>query len=75
MTPEQLNAALAALGWRQKDLASAADVGEVTVRKFLAGDPSIKQSTRDAMRAAAEQQGAIFITIPEIGCDGVVWKC
>ena len=60
MTPEQCRAARAWLQLSQDDLASAASVGNSTVRDFEAGRRTPIAATLKAMRAELEQRGIAF---------------
>lgn len=65
MTPAQCRAARALLDWSQKDLATAARVGVVTVRQFESAAATPRNATLDAMKRALEAAGVEFI--PENG--------
>jgi DNA-binding Xre family transcriptional regulator len=60
LLPVQLDMALAALGWGNRDLASAATVSLDTIARFKRGE-AVKPRTLDAIRAALETAGVEFI--------------
>ncbi len=65
ITPRQSRAARALLGWTQPDLARAANVGRTTVAEFERGKSTPIANNMDAIRAALEAAGIVFI--PENG--------
>ena len=56
----QSRMARAALGWGVRDLAAAAKVSPDTIARFERGD-SLYERTVDAIRAALEVAGVVFI--------------
>ncbi|WP_280170756.1 helix-turn-helix domain-containing protein [Agrobacterium pusense] len=60
MLPVQCRMARIALEWGVRELAEAADVSTNTVTRFEKGD-ELKQRTVDAMRAAMEARGVVFV--------------
>lgn len=61
MTPAQCRAARGLIRWTQPDLASAAGVSDVTVRKFENEQSVPQRASLDVMRRALEAAGCIFI--------------
>ena len=55
-----LRAAIALLGWRQRDLAQAAGIGQRTVETAMAGR-SVHRSSMRAMRDALRGAGIVFL--------------
>ncbi|RDE05581.1 helix-turn-helix domain-containing protein [Sphingomonas aracearum] len=60
MKIEQCRAARALLGWSSAELAQAAGLGPVTVRRFESGQ-AVQQISIDTMRTALEAAGVVFI--------------
>jgi transcriptional regulator with XRE-family HTH domain len=69
----QLRAARALLGWRQEDVAQAANVGVATIRRIenQEGPPMGYVSTVLKIQGAFEQAGIQFIDEDELGGFGV----
>lgn len=61
LTPMQLRAAGALIGWSREDLAKKAGIAAVTVRAFELLGADSKQSTIFKMRRALEIAGVVFI--------------
>ncbi len=61
LTKEQSRAARALLDWGQLQLASAANLGESTVRDFEKGRRVPSTNNLAAIRAALEAAGVIFV--------------
>ncbi|MGB7126610.1 MAG: helix-turn-helix transcriptional regulator [Methylovirgula sp.] len=61
MSPEQCRAARAWLGLSQDDLASAARVGNSTIRDFEAGRREPIANNLTAIQAALEKRGIVFV--------------
>jgi transcriptional regulator with XRE-family HTH domain len=61
VTPAQCRAARALLDWSQQQLASAAQIGVVTVRQFEGGGAQPRHATMDVVRRALESAGVEFI--------------
>jgi transcriptional regulator with XRE-family HTH domain len=57
--------ARAAIGWTTRQLGRAARVGEATVHRFERGDVATNHRTVEALCAALEDAGVVFI--PENG--------
>jgi transcriptional regulator with XRE-family HTH domain len=61
MTPAQCRAARGLIRWTQPDLAKAAGVSDVTVRKFENEQATPQRASLQVMRAALESAGVIFV--------------
>ena len=61
MTPAQLRAARAILGWKQTDLAEASGVFVNTIKAYESGASDPKRSTELALKRALSKAGVIFI--------------
>jgi transcriptional regulator with XRE-family HTH domain len=57
----QLRAARALVGWKRKELATAAGTTERTLARLEAGETEARASTARAIRAALEAAGVEFI--------------
>ncbi|GHC66620.1 helix-turn-helix domain-containing protein [Limoniibacter endophyticus] len=62
ITPSQIKAARAFLNWKQTDLATAADVSEMSVKNIERGQTDPRVSTIQAIRTALEKAGIEFIS-------------
>lgn len=69
ISPAQSRAARGLMSWSQDDLATAANVGNSTVRDFEKGRRIPNHDNLVAMRTALEKAGVEFI--PERGGKGV----
>ncbi|RCW80941.1 helix-turn-helix domain-containing protein [Phyllobacterium bourgognense] len=65
ITSAQIRAARALIGWKQTDLAKAASVSEMSIKNIERGDTDPRVSTMQAIQAALETAGVIFV--PENG--------
>lgn len=63
ITPRQIRAARALLGWTQERLADAALVALTALKRLEAGDASVRASTREAVRRALESAGIEWIAM------------
>lgn len=70
ITPAQIRAARALIGWKQTELAAAAGLSEMSVKNIERGSTDPRVSTLEAIKAALESAGVEFIN-DERG-DGVV---
>jgi transcriptional regulator with XRE-family HTH domain len=61
MTPSQTRAARDLLNWNQGDLATRAEVSEVTVRNFENEKSTPQRATLAAIQRALEAAGVIFV--------------
>lgn len=57
ITPAQIRAARALLGWKQTDLAKAADVSEISVKNIERGATDARGSTLVKIQVAIEKAG------------------
>ena len=69
LTPDQIRAARALLGWKQSDLASAAGVAAVSVKNIEAGRTDARGSTLAKLEKAFNDAGVIFLE-PGVTRDG-----
>lgn len=69
ITPAQIRAARALLGWKQTDLASASGLSEMTVKNLEKPGSDPRASTLNAVQAAFEAAGVIFLE-PGVNRDG-----
>lgn len=70
MTPAQIRAARALLGWKQTDLASAAGVSEISVKNIERGATDARGSTLGKIQAAFEAAGLEIIPLGGTSLDG-----
>ncbi len=61
ITPAQCRAARGLIGWSQRQLATAAEVGYVTVQEFERGQTSPRTLTLRAIKQALEHGGVLFV--------------
>lgn len=61
ITPAQIRAARALIGWKQTDLATASGISEMSVKNIERGVTDPRASTLQAMQAALEQAGVVFL--------------
>jgi len=61
ITPAQIRAARALIGWKQTELAAAAGLSEMSVKNIERGSTDPRVSTLEAIRQALEAAGVIFI--------------
>ena len=61
LTPAQLRAARALIGWSRTDLAKKAGTGSATIQQFEWGGSNPKMQTVLNWRRALQQAGVIFI--------------
>ena len=74
LTPAQLRAARALLGWTRDDLAAKSGVAAVTVKGFEYLGADSKISTLQKMRRALETAGIQFIDEDAYGGPGVRFR-
>ena len=61
ITPAQIRAARALIGWKQVDVAKAAGVSEMSVKNIERGATDPRISTMSAIQRALESAGVIFV--------------
>jgi len=61
ITPAQIRAARALIGWKQTELAEAANVSEMSIKNIERGSTDPRVSTLEAIRTALEAAGVEFI--------------
>jgi len=61
ISPAQIRAARALIGWKQTELASAAGLSEMSVKNIERGTTDPRVSTLEAIKQALEAAGVIFI--------------
>jgi predicted transcriptional regulator len=61
LTPAQIRAARALIGWKQVDLAKAAGISEITLKNIERGVVDPRVSTIDAIQKAFDAAGVIFL--------------
>lgn len=61
ITPAQIRAARALLGWKQTDLAERSGVSEMSVKNIERGVTDPRVSTLGAMETAFREAGVIFL--------------
>jgi transcriptional regulator with XRE-family HTH domain len=74
LTPAQLRAARALLGWSREDLADKSEVGAETVKNFELRGSDPKLGTVNKWRRALEQAGVTFLEESETDGPGVRLK-
>jgi len=61
ITPPQLRAARALLGWSREDLATSAGVSAITIKDFENGHSDPRISTVNALKMAVMQGGVVLL--------------
>lgn len=61
ITPPQIRAARALLGWKQADLASASGVSEISIKNIERGTTDPRASTLGKIETAFIQAGVVFL--------------
>lgn len=61
ITPPQIRAARALIGWKQSDLAAASGVSEISIKNIERGATDPRSSTLDAIQKAFIQAGVVFL--------------
>jgi transcriptional regulator with XRE-family HTH domain len=74
LTPMQLRAARAFVGWSREELAEKSGVPAITTKQFENGDTDPRLSTLHKWRRALEAAGVIFIDPDEKDGPGVRLK-
>lgn len=70
MTPAQIRAARALLGWKQTDLAERSGVSEISIKNLERGATDARGSTLDKIQAAFEGAGLEIIPKGSPSLDG-----
>lgn len=76
ITPAQIRAARALIGWKQSDLAEASGVSEISIKNIERGATDPRSSTLNAMQMAFERAGVLFLdaNVNRDGREGVRLK-
>lgn len=61
ISPAQIRAARALLGWTQVDLAAASGVSEISIKNIERGVTDPRASTLGAIEAAVAKAGVVFL--------------
>jgi predicted transcriptional regulator len=61
ISPAQIRAARAMIGWKQTDLASAAGISEMSIKNIERGTTDPRSSTVQAIQTALEKAGVVFL--------------
>jgi transcriptional regulator with XRE-family HTH domain len=69
ITPAQIRAARAMLGWKQSDLAAKSGISEISVKNIERGATDPRASTLGALEKAFGDAGVIFLD-PGVTRDG-----
>ncbi|MDQ2103045.1 helix-turn-helix domain-containing protein [Azospirillum isscasi] len=62
ITPRQIRAARALLGWTQETLADTALVALTALKRLESDRLEVRDTTRNAVRKALEEHGVIFLS-------------
>jgi predicted transcriptional regulator len=58
---KQIRAARALVGWKQRELAAAADVSEISIKNAERGVVDTRGSTLNAIQQAFDRAGVVFL--------------
>lgn len=61
ITPAQIRAARALIGWKQTELAEASGVSEISIKNIERGSTDPRSSTLAALQAAFDKAGVVFL--------------
>lgn len=61
ITPAQIRAARALIGWKQADLSEASGVSEISIKNIERGATDARSSTLAAIQAAFLRAGVVFL--------------
>ena len=61
ITPAQIRAARALVGWKQSELAAASGVSEVSIKNIERGVTDPRSKTLAALQAALLEKGVVFL--------------
>lgn len=70
ITPGQIRAARALIGWKQSDLASASGVSEMSIKNIERGVTDPRSSTLNSLLVAFSKAGVIFLAASEMHAGG-----
>lgn len=62
ITPAQIRAARALVGWKQVELAAASGVSEISIKNIERGATDPRSSTLDAIEKAFAAAGVVFLS-------------
>ena len=76
ITPAQIRAARALIGWKQSDLAASSGVSEISIQNIERGQTDARQSTIAKIRDAFDAAGVVFLEkgVNRDGAEGVRLK-
>lgn len=76
ITPAQIRAARALLGWKQSDLAGKSGISEIAIKNIERGATDPRSSTLNAIQTAFDAGGVVFLDVGDIrdGAQGVRLK-
>jgi predicted transcriptional regulator len=76
ITPDQIRAGRALLGWKQADLAKASGVSEISIRNIERGATDARASTLGKLEAAFSEAGLLMLEPGDTrsGGRGVRWR-
>lgn len=61
ITPAQIRAARALIGWKQSDLAAASGVSEISIKNIERGATDPRGSTLSSIQSAFAKAGVVFL--------------
>lgn len=61
ITPAQIRAARALIGWKQSDLASESGVSEISIKNIERGATDARSSTLASIQSAFTKAGVVFL--------------
>lgn len=61
ITPAQIRAARALLGWKQTDLSAASQISEISIKNIERGATDPRMSTMRLIQQAFEANGVLFL--------------
>ena len=61
ITPAQIRAGRALIGWKQSDLAEASGVSEISIKNIERGATDPRSSTLDAIQRAFRKANVVFL--------------
>ncbi len=72
ITPAQIRAARALIGWKQTDLARESGLSEISIKNIERGKTDPRASTLGAIQSALERAGVSFIRDMASGAIGIM---